>query len=576
MVKIRKFLKPYSWKIALVIGLVSIQAILTLYLPDLMSNIVNRGVVRGDTDYIVREGLWMLLVSVVGMVSSVLATLYSARVSADFGGDLRNAIFRKALNLSIAELENFGTSSMVTRTTNDVMQLQQTTFMVLRMVVMAPIMGIGGSVMAFSKDSKLSMVLLISVPALTGGIYLIVRFVTPLFRNMQKKIDVLNRVVRETVTGVRVIRAFNRDEDWKRRFDEVNEDLARIALKVSRIGAMVFPLLTLVMNFTIVAVIWIGAKRIDIGSLQIGDMMAVMQYVLQILFSFMMISVIFLFLPRAQVAAERIERVLNTRPMVEDSDDSRELKIERGKVEFKNVTFRFPGAPEPVLKNISFTANPGEVTAVVGNTGAGKSTLLNLIMRFYDVESGCVCIDGMDVRSFKLESLRKQIGYATQKAVIFKGTIRENIRFGRDIPDDRVEKAAEVAQVMEFASKMEGGLDGEISEGGTNLSGGQKQRISITRAIAKDCRIYLFDDTFSALDFRTDAKIRNKLSELTKDSTVIVVAQRVATVMNADKIVVLKDGRVEGIGTHEQLYRTCPVYRDMVLSQLSEEEAQPV
>ncbi len=571
--EISRFLKPYTWLIVIVVALVSAQAVLNLYLPDLMSNIVNKGIVRRDISYIWHEGLWMLIASLAGVFAAVLSAYMSAKVSAYFSRDLRNAIFSKVQSFSLIEFEKFGTSSLITRTTNDVMQIQQTLVMALRLVILAPVMGIGGAIMAFSKDAKLSMVILVSVPVLLGGMYLLVKLLSPSFKSLQKKIDRLNRVVRETITGVRVIRAFNRDEDWKDRFEDVNVDLMKTALKVFRIASVMFPMLLLIMNLTTVAVIWIGAKRIDAGAVQVGDMMAVMQYVLQILMSFIMISIVFVFFPRAQISSERISEVLTTKPTVKNPVNPISTTVREGKIEFRNVTFRFPGAPSPVLKNVSFTANPGEVTAIIGNTGSGKTTILNLIMRFYDPEEGEILIDGVDVKKMDLKALRRSIGYATQKPVIFEGTIRENIRFGRDIPDPDVERAAEIAQVMEFASRFEKGLDTVISEGGTNLSGGQKQRISLARAIAGRCRIYMFDDTFSALDFRTDSKIRRRLHEVTKGAAVIMVAQRVATVMNADKIVVLKDGKVECIGKHEELYRSCKVYRDIVLSQLSEEEA---
>lgn len=570
-----RFLKPYTWLVVIVVVLVSIQAGLNLYLPDLMADIVNKGIVRKDIPYIWHKGTWMLIVSLAGVFAAVLSAYISAKVSALFSRDLRNAIFSKVQSFSLIEFEKFGTSSLITRTTNDVMQIQQTLVMFLRLVVLAPVMGIGGAIMAFSKDAKLSAVILVSVPVLLGGMYFLVKLLAPSFKSLQKKIDRLNRVVRETITGVRVIRAFNKDEEWKERFEDVNIDLMRTALKVFRIASMIFPLLLLVMNLTTIAVIWIGAKRIDAGAMQIGDMMAVMQYVLQILMSFIMISIVFVFFPRAQISSERIAEVLNTQPTVKNPEDPITDAVKNGKVEFKNVTFRFPGAPSPVLKDISFNANPGEMTAIIGNTGSGKTTILNLIMRFYDPEKGEILIDDINVKKMDLKSLRKSIGYATQKPAIFEETIRENIRFGRNIPDSDIEKAAEIAQVMEFASKMEKGLDTVISEGGTDLSGGQKQRISLARAIADKCKIYMFDDTFSALDFKTDSKIRKRLREVTQNAVVIMVAQRVATVMNADKIIVLKDGKVECIGKHEELYRNCKVYRDIVLSQLSEEEANP-
>ncbi len=575
MRKVFNYLKPYSFLIVVTVSLVAVRAVLNLYLPDLMSDIVNKGIVRRNTSYIWHEGFWMLLASLAGVLAAVASAYTSAKISANFSRDLRNAIFERVHSFSLIEFERFGTASLITRTTNDVMQLQQMVVMSLRVVVFAPAMGIGGAIMAFSKDVKLSMILLVSIPALIGGIYLVVRLLAPAFRSLQRKIDRLNMVVRETITGVRVIRAFNRDEDWKKRFEDVNTDLMETSLKVFRAVAVIFPLLLLIMNLTTVAVIWFGAKRVDAGAIQVGDMMAVMQYVLLILMSFIMVSIIFVFLPRARVSAERVAEILSTEPSIREPGKPVKRSVKKGTVEFKNVTFRFPGAPNPVLKNISFTANPGEVTAIIGNTGSGKSTILNLIMRFYDPEEGEVLIDGVNVKDMDLEDLRRSIGYATQKPVIFEDTIRENIRFGRDISDEDVEKAADIAQVNEFAWKLEKGLDTVISEGGTNLSGGQKQRISLARAIAGKCKIYMFDDTFSALDFKTDSKIRRKLPEVTRGATVIMVAQRVATVMSADKIIVIKDGKIEGIGKHEELYKSCPVYKDIVLSQLSEEEVQP-
>ncbi|MDN5337184.1 MAG: ATP-binding cassette, subfamily multidrug efflux pump [Thermotogaceae bacterium] len=572
MLKLFKYLKPYLWQVILIVVLVAIQAILNLYLPDLMSDIVNKGVVRGNVSYIWRTGGKMLFVASFGIAAAILASFFSARTSMGFGKDLREKIFKKVENFSLHEIDKFSTASLITRTTNDVTQIQQAVFMIFRMVIMAPIMATGGIIMAISKDAKLTMILLVSVPTLLLGIILIARKALPMFKSLQKKIDRLNLVLRENLTGVRVIRAFGKEEYEKNRFNEANFDLTETALKVNRFVALVFPLMLVIINLTTIAIVWFGAKRIDNNALQIGDLMAVIQYVMQIMFSFLMMSIIFVLLPRASASAERINEVLTIEPEIKETDKP-VIPEKKGVVEFKNVTFRYPGAKEPAVSNISFKALPGKTTAIIGNTGSGKTTILNLIMRFYDVESGEVLIDGVNVKDIPQKELRNRIGYAPQKAFLFSGTIKENISFGRDeITESDILKAAEIAQVMEFAQKMPEGLNSIVSQGGTNLSGGQKQRISIARAIAGRNEIYLFDDTFSALDFKTDAKVRKALREYTKDSTVIIVSQRVATIMNAEQIIVLKDGKVEGIGTHKELMQTCQVYREIVFSQLSEEE----
>ena len=572
MLKLFKYLKPYLWQVILIVVLVAIQAILNLYLPDLMSDIVNKGVVRGNVSYIWRTGGKMLFVASFGIAAAILASFFSSRTSMGFGKDLREKIFKKVENFSLHEIDKFSTASLITRTTNDVTQIQQAVFMIFRMVIMAPIMATGGIIMAISKDAKLTMILLVSVPTLLLGIILIARKALPMFKSLQKKIDRLNLVLRENLTGVRVIRAFGKEEYEKNRFNEANFDLTETALKVNRFVALVFPLMLVIINLTTIAIVWFGAKRIDNNALQIGDLMAVIQYVMQIMFSFLMMSIIFVLLPRASASAERINEVLAIEPEIKETDKP-VIPEKKGIVEFKNVTFRYPGAKEPAVSNISFKALPGKTTAIIGNTGSGKTTILNLIMRFYDVESGEVLIDGVNVKDIPQKELRNRIGYAPQKAFLFSGTIKENISFGRDeITESDILKAAEIAQVMEFAQKMPEGLNSIVSQGGTNLSGGQKQRISIARAIAGRNEIYLFDDTFSALDFKTDAKVRKALREYTKDSTVIIVSQRVATIMNAEQIIVLKDGKVEGIGTHKELMQTCQVYREIVFSQLSEEE----
>ncbi len=572
MIKVLAYVKHYKWLAILTIALVIFESFITLYLPDLMSKIVDKGIATGDTNYIWKVGAKMLFYSGLGIAAMILASYTSAKVSMGVGKDLRNDLFRKVQSFSLHEMDKFSTASLITRTTNDVVQAQQAVFMMLRMVIRAPTLAIGGIIMALSKSPSLTKVLLITVPLSLAIFFLVYRIAVPLFQKMQEKIDKLNLVVRERVTGVRVIRAFDRDEYEKKRFEKANLDLTQTSLKTNRLMAITFPLISVVMSLTTVAIIWLGAKQIDIGKLQVGSMMAVMQYVMQIMFALIFISTIFIFLSRASVSTKRIFEVLETEPSILDPEDKIVPDV-KGLVEFENVSFTYPGAREPVLKNISFKAEPGKVTAIIGSTGSGKTTILNLILRFYDVTEGSIKLDGVDIRKIPLKILRSAIGYAPQRPVIFAASVAENIRFGRQISDDDVIEAAKLAEVNEFASKMPNGLNTEIAQGGTDISGGQKQRISIARSIASRPKIYLFDDTFSALDFRTDARIRRNLFTKLKDSTVIVVAQRVATIMHADQIIVLRDGEIKGMGKHEELLRHNQVYREMVLSQISEEEA---
>ncbi|HOJ89116.1 MAG TPA: ABC transporter ATP-binding protein [Pseudothermotoga sp.] len=573
MIKVFRYLKPYSLLVIITILLVIVDSYVTLYLPDLMSQIVDKGITRGNVDYIWQVGGKMLLVSLVQVLSIILMSYTSAKSAMAAGRDLRNDLFKKIQSFSLGEIDKFSTASLITRTTNDITQIQQALVMIQRMVIRAPVVAIGSIVMALSKDAKLTMILLVTVPIALVAMYFIFSKTMPLFKSMQRKIDRLNLVLRERVTGIRVIRAFNKEDYEKDRFEQANTDLTQTALKVNRIGAIIFPIMMIVMNFTVVMLIWFGAKQIDLGQLQVGSMMAVMQYVMQILFSFVMISMIFVFLPRASVSAQRAIEVLQTEPTVHEPEKP-VIPDGKGVIEFENVTFVYPGAKETALQGISFRAEPGKVTAIIGSTGSGKTTLLNLILRFYDATEGAVKIDGVDVRQIPLQRLRGMIGYAPQKAIIFSATISENIRFGRDeLTNEDIFNAAEIAQVNEFAQKMPDGLNTLVAQGGTNLSGGQKQRISIARAIAARPKIYLFDDTFSALDFKTDARVRTALLRETKDATVIIVAQRVATIMHADQIIVLKDGKIQGIGTHRELMQTNEVYREIVLSQISEEEA---
>ncbi|MDK2885451.1 MAG: ATP-binding cassette, subfamily multidrug efflux pump [Thermosipho sp. (in: thermotogales)] len=572
MMKLFKYLKKYTFFIILAITFVTFQGLLNLYLPDLMGDIVNKGVTRGDVDYILSVGGKMLFVTLLNILSAIISTYFAAKVAMLFGKDLRSMVFEKVMNFSLYEIDKFGTSTLITRNTNDITQIQMVVFMLLRLVALAPVTAIGGTIMAISKSPKLTMVLLVAIPVMSVAVYFIAKYTMPLFRSMQKKIDRINRILRENLTGVRVIRAFNKTKYEKQRFEEANEDLTQTALKVNRVFALVFPLIMLIMNFTIIFLFWIGAVQVDKGALQVGDIMAVMQYVLQILFSFIMISMIFIFIPRASASAERVYEVLTTQSKIKDPEKSL-LPKGKGNIEFKNVTFYFEGAKEPALQNISFEAHPGEFIGIIGSSGSGKSTLVNLLLRFYDVSEGEILIDGVDIRKITQKELRKRISLVPSRPVIFSGTIEDNVRIGKDdATEEEIIEALKIAQAWEFVSKLPKGIKTEVSQGGTNLSGGQKQRLAIARGIVGKKDIYIFDDCFSALDFKTDSKVRLALREKLKDSTVIIVSLRVATIMNSDKIIVLDNGKIVGIGTHKELMKTSQVYREIVSSQLSEEE----
>ncbi|MBB6673375.1 ABC transporter ATP-binding protein [Cohnella nanjingensis] len=575
MLKLFRLLKPYRWLIAFVMALILLQSLSELYLPTLMADIVNIGIVerQGDTDYILKIGGFMLLVTLGGTVVSILASLYSSRIAAGFGRIVRAKIFNQVENYSLQEFDKVGTASLITRTTNDINQVQQVLVMMLRMMVMAPMMCIGGIIMAVSKDAKLSLVLVVAIPVLVLTIVAIAGKGIPLFKVIQKKLDKLNLVLRENLTGIRVIRSFNRMEHEKKRFVEANGDLTDTSIRVNQIMAALWPLMMLIMNFSSIAIIWFGGQRIGSGHMAVGDLMAFLQYAMQIMFSMLMLSMMFVMVPRASASAVRINEVLDLPPTLVDAPNARSGIATSGEVEFEDVTFSYPGAEQPALSGITFKARPGEVTAIIGGTGSGKSTLLNLIPRFYDAASGSVRIDGVDVRQRKQAELRAQIGLVPQRAVLFTGTIADNIRFGKeDATEEEIRHAADVAQATEFISGMAEGFESAIAQGGTNVSGGQKQRLSIARALVRRPDIYLFDDSFSALDFKTDAKLRAALKGETESSTVIIVAQRVSTVMDADQIIVLDEGRIVDVGTHQELLRASGVYREIVSSQLSEEE----
>jgi ATP-binding cassette subfamily B protein len=573
MLKLFRFLRPYRGAVALVLLFVLLQSLADLYLPTLLADIVDSGVVHGDTGYIWRIGGLMLLVSAAGALCAVGASYLSARSAGGFGRDLRSRVFEHVERFSLNEFDRFGTASLITRTTNDITQVQQVLTMMMRIMVMAPMMCFGGIIMAVSKDAKLALIIIGVVPILALAIYLIVGRGVPLFKAMQVKLDKLNLVLRENLTGIRVIRAFNRTGEEQRRFDRASSDLTDTAVKSGRIMASMMPLMMLVLNFASIGIVWFGGIRIENGHMQVGDLIAFIQYAWQIMFALIFASMMFVMIPRASASALRINEVLETAPDIRDDGRGRPSESMRGAVEFDNVTFRYPGAEMPALSGISFRARPGEVTAIIGGTGSGKSTLINLIPRFYDVNEGSIRIGGVDVREMPQETLRAQIGLVPQKAVLFTGTVESNIRFGKeDATADGVHRAADIAQASEFITALEHGFDSHIAQGGTNVSGGQKQRLSISRALVRRPGIYLFDDSFSALDFKTDAKLRAALKPETEDATVLIVAQRVSTVMDADRIIVLEEGRIAGIGTHRELLQSCSVYREIVASQLSEEE----
>jgi ATP-binding cassette subfamily B protein len=566
------FLRPYARPLALVVALLFVQSLANLYLPELNAEIINDGVATGDTDSILRTGAVMLAVTVILGIVSVVAVYWAARVAMGFGRDLRGAIFGRVEAFSQVEVNHFGAASLITRNTNDVQQVQTVVLMGLTVMVTAPIMLVGGLVMALRQDVPLSGILLVIVPIMLVIIGLLVRRAMPLFRTMQLRIDRINQVMREKLAGIRVIRAFVQTDYEEARFDRANTDLFATSLEVNRLFALMMPVLMAIMNLTSVAILWFGSIRVDSGEMPIGNLTAFLQYVIQILFAIMMATFMFVIVPRAAVSADRIGEVLATEPTIHDPDDP-VSPPRTGRVEFRDVEFRYPGAEDAVLRAISFVAGPGETTAIVGSTGSGKSTLVNLLPRFYDVTGGAVLVDGVDVRAMDRADLWSRIGLVPQKAFLFAGTVASNLRFGdQAATDDDLWRALEVAQARTFVEEMPDRLAAPVSQGGTNVSGGQRQRLAIARALVKRPPVYIFDDSFSALDFRTDARLRAALGREVHDATVIIVAQRVGTILHADRIVVLEDGAVAGIGRHEELMATCPTYREIVLSQLSEEE----
>ena len=574
MLKLLVFLRPYRAPVTLVLALALAQSLSSLALPRLMADIVDDGIVPRDTRQIMIYGAAMLLMALVGTGTAVAGSYFSSRIASGFGRDVRNRIFDRVAHLSVHQFDQFSTASLITRTTNDTTQIQQVLIMMMTMVVTAPMMAIGGIALSLSQDARLARVLIAVIPIMGVVFFLIMRKAIPLFQQMQVKIDRLNLVLDEGLAGVRVIRAFHRNRHESRRFNAANRDLTDNAIAVNRLVSMLMPAMFFMMNLTAVAIIYVGARRIDAGQLQVGAMMSTMQYAVQILFSVFMVTAMFVTLPRAAASADRINAVLDVIPEVNDPAAPAALTAARGRVEFDEVSFQYPGAEEPALSGVSFIAQPGEVTAIIGGTGSGKSTLAGLLPRFYDVNGGRVLVDGVDVREMRQADLRAKIGYVPQKAVLFSGTIASNLRFGcESATDGEIRRAAAIAQAAEFIDQKPEGYDAAVAQGGTNLSGGQKQRLAIARALVKRAEIYVFDDSFSALDFATDARLRAALRAETTQATVFIVSQRIGTVMNADRIVVLDDGRVAGIGTHAELLASCAVYREIAESQASLEVA---
>ncbi|MFD5251829.1 ABC transporter ATP-binding protein [Streptomyces bobili] len=571
---LRTYLRPYKKPIALLVLLQLLQTCATLYLPTLNADIIDDGVVNGDTGYILSYGAVMIGISLVQVVCNIGAVYYGARTASALGRDMRAAVFDRVQSFSAREVGQFGAPSLITRTTNDVQQIQMLALMTFTLMVSAPIMCVGGIVMALGLDVPLSGILVAVVPVLGICVTLIVRGLRPLFRSMQTRLDTVNRVLREQITGNRVIRAFVRDGYEEERFRKANTDLTDISLKAGNLLALMFPVVMTTVNLSSIAVVWFGAHRIDSGEMQIGDLTAFLAYLMQIVMSVMMATFMFMMVPRAEVCAERVQEVLDTESsVVLPKAPVRELR-RHGHLEIRGAGFGYPGAEEPVLKGVDLVARPGETTAVIGSTGSGKSTLLGLVPRLFDATDGQVLVDGVEVADLDAALLARTVGLVPQKPYLFAGTVATNLRYGNpDATDEELWHALEVAQAEEFVRKLEGGLNAPIAQGGTNVSGGQRQRLAIARTLVQRPEIYLFDDSFSALDYATDAALRAALGRETAEATVVIVAQRVATIREADRIVVLDEGRVVGEGTHQELMADNETYREIVLSQLTEAEA---
>lgn len=599
MKSVMRYYRPYILPVIVIIGVLFGQAMCELALPGYMSDIINNGIVKQDMGTIRHVGLIMIVVAFGSMVFSICGSFIASRTAAKSARDIRAALFHRVTAFSTAEMNQFSTASLITRSTNDVQTVQMTTVMILRMAVFSPIMGVGALINALNTTVSLTWIIgvtLAGILVLMGALFFMVM---PKFRVLQSKLDRLNLLIKERLSGLLVVRAFNTEEYEEKRFDAANLDLTKINIFINRVMSFMFPALMVIMNVCSIMIVWFGSKMAGAGDLMIGDMLALLQYAMHIILSFLFIAAMFIMIPRAAVSMRRIGAVLDVEPGIKDPEEPVEMEKTpagqteagqpaagqaenaekanrneaRGTVEFRDVSFAFPDAERNALEHISFIARPGQTTAIVGGTGSGKSTLLNLIPRFYDVTEGAVLLDGVDIRKMKLKDLRGQIGYVPQKGVLFSGTIASNIRFGdEEASEEEIGEVTRIAQADEFINEKPEGIDQEVSQGGTNVSGGQKQRLSIARALIRKSPVYLFDDSFSALDFKTDRKLRQALKENTGESTFIIVAQRINTVMDADQIIVMDQGRIAGIGTHRQLLETCGIYREIAMSQLSEEE----
>jgi len=573
---ILRIFSGYWLMFIILVGFTYAMVMANLWLPDKMSEIVNNGIIKQDMPAIWQNGLAMILVTAAGGLCSIVIGFLASRIATGMAQKLRTELFERVESFALADFNKFSTASLITRSTNDIQQIQMTSILLLRLALMAPIMAIGGLQKAIHNAPDLSWIIALAVSVLLVVIAVLFVTAVPRFKKLQTLVDKLNLVTRENLVGLKVIRAFHNEKIEQKKFQQANAELNKMNLFVNRLMMLLDPIMTLVMNFSSVAIVWFGAHLISSGNLQIGNMMAFLEYAMQVIISFLLLSMVFIMVPRAAVSVKRVGEVLDTLPSIVDPQSPQQLPHDAtGKIEFKDVTFTYPDADLPVLSSINFTAEPGQTTAFIGSTGSGKSTLINLIPRFYDVSAGQILLDGVDIRQLKLGDLYDQIGYVPQKGVLFSGTIASNIKYGNAKASQKlVEKSAKIAQAAEFVSELKNGYKNEIAQGGSNVSGGQRQRLSIARAIAVEPNVYIFDDSFSALDFKTDAKLRLALAKETKHKTVLIVGQRINTIMNADKIIVLDEGKIVGQGTHQELMKNCEVYQEIAASQLSEDDLQ--
>ena len=576
MKHILRIFSGYWLMFIILVGFTYAMVMANLWLPDKMSEIVNNGIIKQDMPAIWHNGLAMILVTAAGGLCSIVIGFLASRIATGVAQKLRMELFERVESFALADFNKFSTASLITRSTNDIQQIQMTSILLLRMALLAPIMAVGGLQKAIHNAPDLSWIIALAVSVLLVVIAVLFVIAVPRFKKLQTLVDKLNLVTRENLVGLKVIRAFHNEKIEQKKFHQANIELNKMNLFVNRLMMLLDPIMTLVMNFSSVAIVWFGAHLISSGNLQIGNMMAFLEYAMQVIISFLLLSMVFIMVPRAAVSVKRVGEVLDTLPSIVDPQSPQQLPHDAtGKIEFKDVTFTYPDADLPVLSNLNFTAEPGQTTAFIGSTGSGKSTLINLIPRFYDVSAGQILLDGVDIRNVKLEDLYDQIGYVPQKGVLFSGTIASNIKYGNAKASQKlVEKSAKIAQAAEFVSELKNGYKNEIAQGGSNVSGGQRQRLSIARAIAVEPNVYIFDDSFSALDFKTDAKLRLALAKETKHKTVLIVGQRINTIMSADKIIVLDEGKIVGQGTHQELMKDCEVYQEIAASQLSEDDLQ--